>query len=95
VIAQAILRQSIPWLVSAAQKSDSDTKQYGIKVAQAVEKFRRLVIRVKNVERGSITTKMLAQLLHDVAACFNSAFEQVRSISCLSIPGLIGFTVWG
>lgn len=74
---QAILRQSIPWIVSAVRKTDDDAKQSGVKVVQAVENFRRLVIRARNVERNPIIGNMLVQLLHDVASCFNSAFEQV------------------
>ena len=76
---QGILRQSVPWLVSAAQKTDDEMKQAGIKVAQAVEKFRRLVIRVKGLDSNSTIKGAVVQLLHDVATCFNSAFEQVRA----------------
>lgn len=75
--AQAILRRSTPWLVSAVQKVDDETKQVGIKVVQAVEKFRRVVIRVKGLDSNDDITSTVAQLLHDVAACFDSAFQQV------------------
>lgn len=77
MIVQVILKQSIPWLVSAVQKADDGTKQPGIEVTQAVEKFRRFIIRTKNAEGYSFINKTLIQLLHDVASCFNSAFEQV------------------
>ena len=62
------------------QKADDDLKKSGMKVAQAMEKFRQLVIRAKNVGRDTIN-KTLVQLLHGVATCFNSAFEQVSIIS--------------
>lgn len=90
---QGILRQSISWLVSAVQETDNKTKQSGIKVVQAVETFRRLVIRVKSTECDSATTKTFVQLLHEVATCFDSAFEQVWCILPPSISGLTGFTV--
>jgi hypothetical protein len=95
VVVQAILRQSIPWLVSAVQKTDEGTKQHGIKVVQAVEKFRRLIVRAKNVERDSIINKTLVQLLHDVALCFSSAFGQVWNVLRPSILALLEFTVQG
>lgn len=75
---QAILGRSTPWLASAVQMTSDGTKQAGIKVVQAVEKFRRLVIRAKGLDLNDIITRTLAQLLHDVAACFDSAFGQVR-----------------
>ena len=85
---QAILRQSAPWLASAVQDMNDETKRAGIKVVQAVEKFRRLVIRVKSLDLGDTVTRTLTQLLHDVATCFSSAFEQV-GIHLLSLcPGV-------
>ena len=71
--------RSTPWLVSAVQKADGETKQAGIRVVQAVEKFRRIVIGVKSLDSNDDVPRTLAQLLHDVAACFDSAFQQVRS----------------
>lgn len=86
---QAILRKSVPWLVSAVQKAeDGGAKKPGIKIVQAVEKFRRFIIQVKNSERDPIISKTLVQLLHDVASCFDSAFEQVWDVSHPSFPGL-------
>lgn len=76
---QSILRQSVPWLVSAVRKTGDEPKQAGIKVAQAVEKFRRLVIQAKDMHTSATAKGMLTQLLQDVATCFNSAFEQVRA----------------
>jgi len=76
---QTILRQSVSWLVSAVQNADGEMKQAGIKVAQVVEKFRRIVIRAKDLHSDSTIKGMLAQSLRDVAICFNSAFEQVGS----------------
>ena len=80
------MRQSTPWLVSAAQNTDGEAKQAGIKVAQAVEKFRRLVIRGNNSDPDLAITRTLAQLLDDVAMCFNSAFEQVETHILSPIP---------
>jgi len=81
---QTILRQSAPWLVSAVRKTDDEMKRAGIKVAQVVEKFRRLVIRAKDLHSDSTIKGTLAQLLRDVATCFDSAFEQVGThLSCL------------
>ena len=77
MIVQEILRQSVPWLVSAVQEQGGDAKQSGIKVVQGVEKFRRLIVRAKNVEHDPTISKTLVELLHDVASCFNSAFKQV------------------
>lgn len=74
---QAILRQSIPWLVSAVRKTGDEAKRAGIKVAEAVEKFRRFTIQAKDTYTNPTTKGILAQLLQDVATCFNSAFEQV------------------
>lgn len=54
-------------------------KQAGIKVAQAVEKLRQLVVRARDLDSDSTIKGTLAQLLYDVAMCFNSAFEQVGS----------------
>jgi separase len=65
---------------------DDEAKQAGIKVVQAVEKLRRLVIQAKSLDLDYPTTRVLAQLLHDVATCFNSAFQQVGATFCLSIP---------
>ena len=90
-IVQAILGRSIPWFVSAVQKADDDAKKSGIKVVQAVEKFRRLIIRAKSAEPNSNISETLVQLLHDVASCFNSAFEQVWNISRPSISDLTAF----
>jgi len=78
VTAQAILKRSTPWLVSAVQEADDGTKRAGIKVVQSVEKFRRVVMRVKGLDSNDDITRTLAQLLHDVAACFDSAFQLVR-----------------
>ena len=52
-------------------------RQAGIKVAQVVEKFRRLAIRAKDLNSDFTIKGTLAQLLRDVATCFDSAFEQV------------------
>lgn len=65
--------------MSAVQKIDDETKPSGIKVAQAVEKFRRLVIQANSLGPSDSTARTLAQLLYTVATCFNSAFEQVGS----------------
>jgi len=83
---QTALRQSVPWLVSATQETGGEMKQAGIKVAQAVEEFRRLVIRTKGLRLNATIKGPLTQLLHDVAACFNSAFEQVGTDLPPSIP---------
>lgn len=92
---QTILRQSIPLLVSAVQKTEAEAKNTGINVAQAIENFRRTVIRTKNADGDSITAITLAQLLHDVTACFNSAFEQVWAILCPLSVFRLKFTVRG
>jgi hypothetical protein len=84
------LRQSLPWLAFAVQKTDDEAKQSAVKVAHAVEKFRRLVIRMKNVGRDSVIAQTLAQLLNDVAVCFNSAFEQVWKVLHPSLQWLTG-----
>lgn len=76
---QTVLRQSAPWLVSAVQKTDDEMKQAGIGVAQVVERFRRIVIRAKDLHSDSAIKGTLAQLLRDVATCFDSAFKQVGS----------------
>lgn len=95
VIVQEILRQSVPWLVSAVQETGDDTKQSGIKVVLAVENFRRLVVRAKNIERDLVINKTLVQLLHDVASCFNSAFELVCTYRDFLYLVSLNFTVWG
>ena len=74
---QTILRQSASWLISAVRETDDEMKQAGIKVAQVVERFRRLVIRAKDLHSESTIKGTLAQLLRDIATCFDSAFEQV------------------
>lgn len=92
---QVILRQSAPWLASAVQNTNDETKQAGIKVVQAVEKFRGLVIQAKSLDLGDTITRALTQLLDDVVTCFSSALEQVGSrLPSLRSEILLEFTVW-